>query len=321
MSIIQRRADSGVKSGKYVAAIYTGKQFFSTDYGLSFTEKKCNFIYLSASVAILEDTGDVFVATRGSINHIYVSRDGLVTTNLIKPNTLFEDIVGMDITKDGNTLFILGEYQYLCKIDIQTNTIIKRNQLNVDYKMHKLAVSRDGRYIVIAGDSFMHGSNDYSLTLKLSKQIEDPYSTGNKLNDMVMSGDGKYIFYSFKSASLDYNGIFRVHCDDWDTVDRISVAEINNYYAPTRICVSHTGKHILLQYGNGSQGNWISHDFGRSFTRLVGTDGVTQFVMSSNGKYIYYINGAALYRSADYGNTFSLALSGINSSYKLAISK
>ena len=64
-----------------------GKQFFSTDYGMSFTEKKCNFIYLPASVVILEDTGDVFVATRGSINNIYVSRDGLVTTNLIKPNT------------------------------------------------------------------------------------------------------------------------------------------------------------------------------------------------------------------------------------------
>ena len=320
MCIIQRRADSGVKSGKYVAAIYMGKQFFSTDYGLSFTEKKCNFIYLSASVAILEDTGDVFVATRGSINNIYVSRDGLVTTNLIKPNTLFEDITGMDITKDGNTLFVLGEYQYLRKIDIQTNTIIEGNWLNVDYKMHKLAVSRNGRYIVIAGDSFMHGSNDYSLTLKLSKQIEYPYSTSNKLNDMVMSGDGKYIFYSFKSASLDYNGIFRVHCDDWDTVDRISVAEINNYYIPTQICVSHTGKYIILIYGS-SQGNWISRDFGRSFTRLVGMDDATQFVMSSNGKYIYCINGSALYRSADYGNTFSLALSGINSSYMIAISK
>ena len=117
-----------------------------------------------------------------------------------------------------------------------------------------------------------------------------------------MSGDGKYIFYSFKSASLDYNGIFRVHCDDWDTVDRISVAEINNYYIPTQICVSHTGKYIILIYGS-SQGNWISR------------------VMSSNGKYIYCINGSALYRSADYGNTFSLALSGINSSYMIAISK
>ena len=84
--------------------------------------------------------------------------------------------------------------------------------------------------------------------------------------------------------------------------------------------MSHTGKYIILIYGS-SQGNWISRDFGRSFTRLVGMDDATQFVMSSNGKYIYCINGSALYRSADYGNTFSLALSGINSSYMIAISK
>lgn len=317
MSIIQRRADSGARSGKYVAVVYMSKQFFSTDYGLSFTEKKYNFTYLPVAVAISEDMGDVFVLTHGMTNNIYVSRDSFDTTNIIKPNTLFDNVLGMDITKNGEMMCVLGD-TYERTIDIPNGTLLQ-NILNESFKARKIAVSANGKLKVVAGEYSILGSNDNPKVWNISIPIDSP-STKNQFYDMVMSGDGRCIFYSYVSGSEDYNGLFRLHSSDgFTTRERISVAGINNYYVPIQICVSYTGKHILLKYS--SQGTYISHDFGRSFTKLVDLSDASQFAMSSNGKYIYCINGAALYRSADYGNTFSLALSGVHSAYKLAISK
>nr|DAZ44142.1 MAG TPA: Photosynthesis system II assembly factor YCF48 [Caudoviricetes sp.] len=319
MSIIQRRADSGVKSGKYVAAVDMRKQFFSTDYGLSFTEKKCNFTYITVAVAILEDTGNVFVANANDNNNIFVSKDNLATVSVFYPNYDWADILGIEITRNGDKLYALSD-RYMSILDGQTGALISKTVMNASDVLQEFAVSANGKFIAVASKKTIIGSDQYGSSWNISIPIESSSSTKNQLYDMVMSGDGRCIFYSYVSGSEDYNGLFRLHSSDgFTTRERISVAGINDYYVPIRIYVSHTGQHILLCYS--SQGNYISHDFGRSFTALSDMNNTSLFSMSSNGKYIYCINGAALYRSADYGNTFSLALSGINSSYKLAISK
>lgn len=318
MSIIQRRADSDAKGGKYVVVVDRSKQFYSNNYGASFTERNTRFTYIVESAAISEDTGDVFVATRGSSTKtLLFSRDGLATTNPILPNTIFENILVIDVAMKGEKLYVLGD-GYIRIIDVKAGTFTGE-WLNSSTEARKLAVSSNGKYLVYAGKPIMYGSYDYGSLFSMMKQLASPQATKNEFKDMVMSGNGKYIFYSYVSGSLDYNGIFRIHgLDDWNTVDRISVAEINNYYIPIKMHVSHTGKHIILEYESSTQGYWISHDFGRSFTRLPDA---YKYAMSSNGEYIYYISGVSLYRSIDYGKTFAVALSGINSSYKLAISK
>lgn len=315
MSIIQRRADSDAKSGKYVAAIDRWKQYLSTDYGKTFIESNINFNYLPAGAAIAEKTGEIFVVSRGSYNSVFVSRDNFATLNSLDFARNLTDVVVVEIAKNGEELYILDNNRGLWTLNVPTNTGAVE-WLSDGYGICKFSVSSNGKYRVRTGKQYMWGYNDYRHNLL--KEIASPYATNNELKDVAMSGDGKYIFYSFVSGSLDYNGIFRIHwLGDWNTVDRISVAGINNYYIPVQICVSHTGKHVILRY-TGSTGSWISHDFCRSFTKLPDAD---DYIMSSNGKYVYYRYDSILYRSNDYGNTFSLVLYQIHGNYALAISK
>lgn len=318
MSIIQRRADSDAKSGKYVAAIYMRKQYLSTDYGETFIESNKDFTYLPAGAAIAEKTGEIFVVTKSTYNSVFVSRDNFATADVFAlPGVQFDNVGGVGITNNGETLYILDINSSLWTINTQTNAFTVE-RLNTGYEIEKLAMSSNGKYRVLTGKKYMFSYNDYGVANSV-KEIASPSSTYNALKDVVMTGDGKYVFYSFESGSSAYAGTFRLHqLDNWATVDRISVYGLNDLVAPLQICVSYTGKHIILRYT--SYGNWISHDFGRSFTKLP-IENVNDIIMSSNGKYIYYRYFSSLYRSNDYGNTFSLVLDALNSSYVLAISK
>lgn len=306
MSLIQRRSGThvGGSGGKYVADLTIRRMWASSDFGKTFKKTTLSTTYNVGAADICDATGIWYLAISGNYGTIYKSTDNLETASLFYTRDVFSSPITARITRTGDKLFLLSS-DYLEIFNAQTGAVIKRTAMESDvgYYPKKMDISADGKYIVVAYDDVIRGSNTYDANWNMSAEIKYKLTTYNKFYDMKITGDGKWVYYTYESGDADHTGFFRLStADGLLTKQRITVTGLSNAYAPQSFVISHTGRYIVVSHSN--VGTLISKDYGKSFSS-IGPSGSSQVLMSDSGKCILMKQSWSVYSSTDYGDTFT----------------
>lgn len=169
-------------------------------------------------------------------------------------------------------------------------------------------------------------SNDYGQTWSNFTGPTVGYGTSQIFRTRAsMSKDGKVFCYPSTPQGLQSAPLTIVKSDDFgQTFSNITLGGNTTFDRISSSSVSSGGKYIAIIVkitSSATQTLWISNDYGANFTQSTGslpfgTNTGDQVVVSGTGEYIYVIisSSADVYRSIDYGVSFSLSSTNSNGS-------
>ena len=150
----------------------------------------------------------------------------------------------------------------------------------------------------------------FSSQLYLNDTIHTVLNDGS-LNVIACSGNGKYVVKFKKNEkkvfiSSDYGNTYN---------SGVTVTNDNAVTGGSAISISYDGKYIVAGVSSSDTTKyiWISSDYGMTWRLPTFTNSlpstskksVTTIAQSRNGQYVFFIAWGELFRSTDYGNTFT----------------